>query len=97
VPHKAPEKRLGEPVLSFTDPDGMSLALVGVAGLADEPVWSDGNVAAAHAIRGFRGVTLMLDKAAPTDAILTGVFGFKETGREGQHVQRRNAHRSLSK
>src|SRR6267378_338618 len=30
VAHETPEKRFGEPVLSFTDPDGMSLALVGV-------------------------------------------------------------------
>src|SRR5919202_4769305 len=37
VPHKALEKRFGEPVLAFTDPDGMSLALVGVAGAASEP------------------------------------------------------------
>ena len=66
VPHQAPEKRFGEPVLAFTDPDGMSLALVGVAGAAGEPAWSDGGIAAEHAIRGFHGVTLMLDKAAPT-------------------------------
>src|SRR5262249_51841047 len=29
------------------------------------------------------GATLMLDKAAPTGAILTNVLGFKEIGREG--------------
>jgi glyoxalase family protein len=86
VPHKALEKRFGEPVLSFTDLDGMSLALVGVTGASGEPAWIDG-VPAEHAIRGFHGVTLMLEKAAPTGAILTGVFGFKETGREGRLVR----------
>jgi glyoxalase family protein len=87
VPHQAPEKRFGEPVLAFTDPDGQNLALVGVAGASGEPAWSDGSIPAEHAIRGFHGVTLMLDKAAPTGAILTGVFGFKETRREGRLVR----------
>jgi len=87
VPHKALEKRFGEPVLAFTDPDGTSLALVGVAGAASEPAWSGGGIPAEYAIRGFHGVTLMLEKAAPTAAILDDVFGFKEAGREGHLVR----------
>jgi glyoxalase family protein len=87
VPHKALEKRFGEPVLAFTDPDGMSLALVGIAGATSESVWSDGGIPAEHAIRGFHGVTLMLGQAAPTGAILTDVLGFKEIGRE-EHLVR---------
>jgi glyoxalase family protein len=87
VPHEALEKRFGEPVLSFTDPDGMSLALVGVAGASAEPAWSDASIPVEHAIRGFHGVTLMIEKAEPTGAILTGVFGFNETGREGSLVR----------
>ena len=82
VPHQALEKRFGEPVLPFTDPDGMSLALVGVANASAEAAWSAG-VPAEHAIRGFHGVTLMLAKGARTGAVLTDVFGFKETGHEG--------------
>jgi len=34
IPHEALEKRFGESVLPFTDPDGMALALVGVAHVA---------------------------------------------------------------
>src|SRR5262249_3361469 len=83
VPHQALEKRFGEPVLSFTDPDGMSLALFGVAGASGEGAWSEGGIPPEHAIRGFHGVTLMLDEAAPTAAIVANVLGFKETGREG--------------
>ena len=87
VPHKALEKRFGEPVLAFTDPDGMSLALVGIAGAESEPAWTDGTVPSEHAIRGFHGITVMLEKAAPTGAVLTGVLGFKEIGREGHLVR----------
>jgi glyoxalase family protein len=77
VPHRALEKRFGESVLPFSDPDGMSLAQVGVAGALSEAAWSDGTVAAEHAIRGFHGVTLMLEKAAATAAIVRSVLGFK--------------------
>jgi glyoxalase family protein len=96
VAYEPLEKRFGEPVLPFTDTDGMSLALVGVgagvdvgveAGAASEPAWSNGDVPAEHAIRGFHGVTLMLDDAARTGAILTDVLGFAAAGREGQTVR----------
>ena len=87
VPHNAPERRFGEPVLTLTDPDGLSLALVGVTGASSEPAWTNGGVPAEHAIRGFHGITLMLGQAAPTGAILTDVFGFKEAGREGHLVR----------
>jgi glyoxalase family protein len=87
VPHQAPEKRFGQTVLPFKDPDGMTLALVGIGGAETEPAWSDGAIPAEHAMRGFAGVTLMLDDAAPTGAILTDVLGFAETGREGNLVR----------
>jgi glyoxalase family protein len=83
VAHEAPEKRFGETVLSFTDPDGTSLALVGVAGAESEPAWSAGKIPAEHAVRGFHGVTLMVDDAARTAAVLTDVLGFKDGGRDG--------------
>ncbi len=91
VAHEALEKRFGESVLPFTDPDGMSLALVGIPDAENEPGWSNGDVPAEHAIRGFHGVTLLLESAAKTGAILTDVFGFAEAGREGSIIRYRNA------
>jgi glyoxalase family protein len=87
VPHKALERRFGEPVLTFTDPDGMSLALIGIPGAGREAAWTDGAISARDAIRGFHGVTLMLEEAVRTGAILTDVFGFRETGREGHLIR----------
>ncbi|MCP3390843.1 ring-cleaving dioxygenase [Bradyrhizobium sp. CCGB12] len=87
IAYEALEKRFGESVLPFTDPDGMALALVGIPGAENEPGWSNGDVPAEHAIRGFHGVTLLLDSAAKTAAVLTDVFGFKETGREGSVIR----------
>jgi glyoxalase family protein len=82
VVHDPATKRFGETVLPLRDPDGMRLALVAVPGIEDEPGWSDGEVPVEHAIRGFHGVTLLLDKTAASGAILTDVFGFAEVGRE---------------
>ena len=87
VPHQALEKRFGETVLAFKDPDGMPLSLVAVPGAEDEPAWSDGEIPPEHTIRGFHGVSLLLAEAAPTAAILTDVLGFAEAGREGSLVR----------
>jgi glyoxalase family protein len=89
VEHGAIEKRFGEPVLAFADPDGMRLALVGVAGAEQEPAWSSENIPAEHAVRGFYGVTLLLGQAAPTGSVLTDVLGFSEVGRENSLVRYR--------
>jgi glyoxalase family protein len=87
VPHEAPERRFGETVLTFKDPDGMRLALVAVPGIENETAWSDGEIPVEHAIRGFHSVSLLLKDAAPTGAILTDAFGFSEIGREGSLVR----------
>ena len=87
VAHEAVEKRFGETVLSFEDPDGMRLALVAVRGIETEPAWNRGEVPGEHAIRGLHGVSLLLREAAATGAILTDVFGFSEVGREGSTVR----------
>ncbi|MBS7538754.1 ring-cleaving dioxygenase [Ancylobacter lacus] len=87
VTHQAPVKRFGESVLSFKDPHGMRLALVAVPGIENEPGWTDGEIPAEAAIRGFHSVNLLLAEAAPTGAILTDVFGFREVGREGSLVR----------
>jgi len=87
IPHQTLEKRFGQSVLPFTDQDGMALALVGVADAENEPGWSNGNIPSEHAIRGFQGVTLLLDSAEKTGAILTDVFGFREVARDGSVIR----------
>jgi glyoxalase family protein len=82
VQHEAPALRFGETLVSFKDPDGLSLALVGVGGIESEPAWTGTEVPAEHAIRGFHGVTLLLRDATATAAVLRDVLGFAELGRE---------------
>ncbi len=89
VAHETVTKRFGSSVLTFTDPDGMSLALVGIEDAESEPGWTAGDIPAAHAIRGFHSVTLTVEDAAATAAILTGVLGFAEAGREEDLIRYR--------
>jgi glyoxalase family protein len=76
----APDERFGDTVIRFRDPDGLPLELVARrdAPAGDPP---DGPVPAEHAVRGFFGVTLTLDDAAHTTALLEKL-GFAETGVE---------------
>ncbi|GJD36047.1 ring-cleaving dioxygenase [Methylobacterium aerolatum] len=87
VTHEALVQVFGEPTLRLRDPDGTMLALVGVEGAGSEAAWTGGTVPAEHGIRGMHGVTLLLDTAEATGAILTGVLGFTETGREGSAIR----------
>jgi len=91
VPHETITRRFGETVLPFSDPDGMKLSLVCVAGIGDEPGWAGGGIPGEHAIRGFHGVSLLVDEGSPTGAILSDVFGLAEAGREGTTVRYRAA------
>ncbi|MFB6149949.1 MAG: ring-cleaving dioxygenase [Halobacteriales archaeon] len=72
--------RFGDPVLSFEDPDGLPLELVGRddAPVGDPP---SGPVPADHAIRGFFGVTLSLAAADRTVSLLE-TMGFTPTDSE---------------
>ena len=87
--HQSLEKRFGESVLPFSDPDGMSLALVGGTDATSEPTWSSSDIPSERAIRGFHGVTLLLDDAAKTGAVLSDVLGLQEAAREGSVIRYR--------
>jgi glyoxalase family protein len=84
VPHEALEKRFGESVIAFRDPDGMRLALAAVPGAESEPAWAGGDIPPEAATRGFHSVSLLLQDVAPTGAILSDVLGFAKAEREGQ-------------
>ena len=82
-----PESRFGDQVLSFSDPDGMSLELIATQEPDGRPVWVDGPVPAAHAIRGFHAPTLYLDRSEASAALLTEVMGFRLQTQDGARVR----------
>lgn len=84
--HASSRDMLGEAVVDLVDPDGLRLALVETAqaeteDISELPGWTgiqDEPVEAAHAIRGFRGVTIALRHGANTADFLREVMGMTE-------------------
>ena len=83
------ESSFDEPIIEFSDPDGLQLELVADARANLGYPWTGAFVPASQAIRGFHSVAL-LERAYPdTDALLTGVLGFrlaKSVGRRRRYV-----------
>ena len=79
-------KRFNEEVLTFADPDGMKIEIVGHAGAhpGDAPRFS--SVPPEHAIRGFFGVSLYEHREQATAAILN-VMGFHKIAEEGNRLR----------
>lgn len=79
-------KRFEEQVLTFSDPDGMKIEIVGHTDA--EPVKAPrfASVPPEHAIRGFFGVTLLEAHAEETAAIL-GLMGFRQIAEEGSRLR----------
>ena len=80
-------RRLEEEVLSLRDPDGLRLELVAHDDASTLPAWTDGPVQAEAAIRGFHGVTLMLEGYQATASLLSDAMGFRLTGEEGNRFR----------
>jgi glyoxalase family protein len=77
-------ERFGEPVVRFTDPDGLLIELIAsehsnaVAGLT-----GDSSVPGDAGLKGFHAPTLELNRAGLTIQLLTEIFGFEIVGEEG--------------
>lgn len=89
VAFQGPVKRFtGESVLTFTDFDGMPLALVATDSASAMPGWDGGvGVPEAMSIRGMHAVTLWVHRRAETAAVLTDALGFREVGRHDDLIR----------
>lgn len=84
----APTEREGAPGLTFSDPDGLRLALVEAA----EPgsAWEGGPIPPEHGAGLFHSVTFTVADGGPTRALLEEVLGFRAAG-EWLHPGREGA------
>ena len=83
IRHQAAPACFGESVIALSDPDGHKLELVASKAAGKLPGWSNGEIPAEFAIRGFHGITLELADSAATGRVLSEVFGFQAAGSEG--------------
>jgi glyoxalase family protein len=72
-----------ERVLSFSDPDGLSLEIVAHPKASEQGGWAEGPIAPENAIRGFHVVTLTEEGYESTAAMLTKDLGFRLASEDG--------------
>jgi glyoxalase family protein len=82
-----PGERFGEELLTFLDPDGLKLELVGDAAAGGLPAWDGGPVPGEHAVRRVHSVTLSVQGYEKTAELLTGGLGFRAAGEAGSRFR----------
>ena len=87
VVFRGPFQRFGEELLSFSDPDGMSIELVASAAVNADWAYAAGPVPAQYAIHGFHSATLTEEGYQKTAALLTGALGFELIQQEGNRFR----------
>lgn len=85
------QTRFGEQVIPFKDPDGMGLELVASDAPATFRHWEEGPVPEEHALRGFHGVTLWLERVEPTTELLMNGMAYTFVGQEGSRYRYQGA------
>ncbi|RXH58611.1 ring-cleaving dioxygenase [Granulicella sibirica] len=86
IPVERLGKRFNEEVLSFADPDGMRLEIVGHPDAGPAKPSRFASIPAEHAIRGFFGVTLS-EKRLESTAQVLNTMGFHKLAEEGNRVR----------
>ena len=84
---EGPVKRFEEEVISFSDPDGLTLELVANAGAEIRSGWNRASVPQEHVIRGFFGVTLSEEGYERTASLLTETMGFRLVKEDGSRFR----------
>jgi glyoxalase family protein len=86
LPAERSGERFGEEVLTFADPDGLKLELVGSPSVKPKHPWRAGSVPAEHAVAGFHSVTLCEQGYEHTVKVLQ-LMGFRKLAEEGNRFR----------
>ncbi len=81
--------RFGEPVIAFSDPDGLKLELIG-SKIDYRESWSGSDFPTKHSIKGFHSVTLCLSKVEDTGSALVGAMGYEKSQESAERVRYEN-------
>lgn len=77
VTYNKVSENFGEQYLTFLDPDGLKFELTASKQADKRLPWETEEVTAAHAVKGFHGITITTNKLQPTADVLTNIFGYK--------------------
>ena len=78
-----PNRRFGQEVLSFEDPDGLSIDFTFSGNKRTSRSWRDSPVPGEFSIKGLAGATLIYRHSGGTATMLTSLLGFHSAGSEG--------------
>ena len=87
VAFDGPFDRFGEQVLSFSDPDGLGIELIGSKSVRDDRAYEAGPVPHEFAVRGLHSATLSQVDHRETAALLTDMMGFKLVAQDGDRFR----------
>jgi glyoxalase family protein len=87
VAFQGPFDRFGERVISFSDPDGLGIELIGASATRDDRAYQAGPVPLEFAVRGFHSATLTEADHFDTAALLTDTMGFKLVAQNGNRLR----------
>lgn len=84
---EALDRRFGVDVLSFDDPDGLRIELIGSSQPSTVQSWLEGPVDPRFALQGFHSATLWLDQLEPTAELLTTQMGYTFSEQDGNRYR----------
>jgi catechol 2,3-dioxygenase-like lactoylglutathione lyase family enzyme len=90
-------ERFGQPVLSFSDPDGMRVELVETPTVDASHFWEGSGIPTEFAVHGFEGATLSETGYERTAALLTETMGFRLLGQEQNRFRYESSHSHAGK
>ena len=82
VRYQMPVREFGEPVLRMSDPDGITIKLVGASENATVAHWSGSDVSPIHAVQRVRGAVILSDRPDLTAAFIAQHFGYRSSAVE---------------
>lgn len=87
IPTSEVHERFSEPVLTFQDPDGLHLKLVGTETATGLSGWKNGPIPVDQAIRGFHGATLLVGNLDGSSRLLEKIFGYERIMESSTHLR----------
>ncbi len=84
-------ERFGEPLISFADPHGLPLEIIGVLQPVAPARWENGPIPPAHAVAGFHSATTLLSRLEPTRVLLCESMGMVLHGSEDNRYRFKTA------
>ncbi|CAM4071762.1 glyoxalase family protein [Pedobacter westerhofensis] len=85
--HAEISERFGESLLTFRDPDGLSLSLIVPAKPDSRTPWETADIKSDTATKGFHSTTLTLQSIDETAKVLTDLFGYHLLSQEGNRYR----------